>query len=342
MVEVVLYFVYMVWLKFLLCLIIILFAGTKLARYGDIIAEKTGLGRMWIGLVLLAFVTSMPEMVTGVSSAALVKIPDLALGTFFGSCLFNLSILAILDILHRNTPILSKASLSHIASAGLGILLLAVASGGILAGDRFPGLSLGWVGVPGIIVLILYLVGTRQMFRFERRQQVAQPQPEVYLYRDVSARSAIGRFALAAIAVIGTGIWLSFVGDEIAQTTGWDTSFVGSLFLAITTSMPELAVTIAAVRLGAIDMAVADILGANMLDCVAIIVADLFYTQGSILADVSSTHLITAAVVFIMYLLVIAGLSFRHRRKTFGVISWYGPLLFGLYILGAYFLFIQA
>ena len=75
----------MVWIKFLLCLIIILLAGTKLARYGDAIAEKTGLGRIWIGLVLLAVITSMPEMVTGISAAALLKLPDLAIGDFYGT-----------------------------------------------------------------------------------------------------------------------------------------------------------------------------------------------------------------------------------------------------------------
>ena len=332
----------MVWLKFLLCLIIILFAGTKLARYGDAIAEKTGLGRIWIGLVLLAIVTSMPELATGVSAAALVKLPDLALGTLFGSCLFNLVILALLDVLYRRTPILSKVSLSHMASAGMGILLIAVAAGSILAGGRFPGLALGWVGISGIVIIILCLVGARQMFRFERKQQSALPQAASFQYKEIPTRVAYLRFASAAIAVIGAGIWLSFVGKEIAQTTGWDASFVGSLFLAITTSMPELVVTVAAVRLGAIDMAVADILGANMLDIVGILWADLFYTQGPILAAVSRVHLITAVVVMVMSLLVIVGLRFRQKRKTFVVISWYGPLLIGLYIFGAYALFTSA
>ena len=330
------------WLKFVLCLVIILFAGTKLARYGDAIAEKTGLGRIWVGLLLLAAVTSMPELVTGVSSVALVKLPDLALGTIFGSCLFNLTLLALLDVLYRRTPILSEVSRTHIVSAGVGILLVAVAAGSIFAGERFSGLVLGWVGLPSIVILILYLVGTRLAFRFERRDQSA-PQAETFLYTGVSARAVYLRFALAAMAVIGAGIWLSFIGDEIAETTGWGASFVGSLFMAITTSMPELAVTVATVRLGLLDMAVADILGANMLDIVIITWADLFYTRGPILFQprslVSDAHLITAMVVVIMTFLVIIGLRFRQRRKTFVVISWYGPLFIGLYIFGAYALF---
>ncbi len=335
----------MVWFKFLLSAVIILFAGTKLARYGDAIAEKTGLGRIWTGLVLLAAITTMPELVTGVSSAVLVGLPDLALGTLFGSCLFNLTILALLDILNRPTPILSRASPVHIASAGLGILLIAIAAGSILGGARFSGLSLGWVGIPSLIIIVVYLVGARQIFRFEQKRQLPSLPAASLQYKDIPTRTVYLRFALAAIAIIGAGIWLSFIGDEIAETTGWGASFVGSLFLAVTTSMPELVVAIAALRLGAIDMAVADILGANMLDMVVITWADLFYTRGPILSQprflVSDAHLTTALVSIVMSLLVIVGLRFRLRRKTFIVISWYGLALIGLYIFGAYRLFIS-
>jgi len=330
----------LVWLKFLLSVVIILFAGTKLARYGDAIAEKTGLGRVWIGMVLLATITTMPELVTGVSSAALVGLPDLALGTLFGSCIFNLAILALLDVLYRPAPILSQVSLRHMASAGMGILLIAIAAGTILAGERFSGLALGWVGISSIVIIMVYLVGIRQMFRFERKHPLP-PQAALSQYEGISPRTVYLRFALAAIAVIGAGIWLSFIGDEIAETTGWGASFVGTLFLAVTTSMPELVVTVAALRLGAIDMAVADILGANMLDMVVITWADLFYTQEPILATVSRAHLITAMVAVVMSLLVIAGLRFRQKGKTFIIISWYGPALIMLYIFGAYASFIS-
>ena len=329
----------MVWLKFLLCLVIILFAGAKLARYGDAISVKTGLGRLWIGLVLLAIVTSMPEFITAVSSAALVKLPDLALGTLLGSCLYNLTILAVLDVLYRGAPILSKASRSHIAPAVMGILLIALIGGTILAGESISGLSLGWVGISSIVIIILYLVGARQIFHFERKRQPALSQANSLQYSEVSAKTIYIRFALVAIAVIGAGIWLSFIGDEIAKTTGWSASFIGSLFLALITSMPELVVSVAAIRLGAIDMAVADIVGANMLDIVAVLWADLFYTQGPILSVVSRAHLHTIMLVLVMSLLVIVGLWFRQKRKTLVVISWYGPLLIGLYIFGVYALF---
>jgi cation:H+ antiporter len=329
----------LVWLKFLACLGIILFAGTKLARYGDAIAEKTGLGRIWIGLVLLAFVTTAPELVTGVSAAALVKLPDLALGTLLGSCIFNLSILALLDMLYRPAPLLNRASRRQIISAIAGIVLIGIAALAIWGGDRLSGFSLGWVGVPSIIILILYLVGARQMFRFERRHPLPSLQATTPRYQQLSTRAVCFRFAVAAIAVIGAGIWLSFIGDEIAEVTGWGSTFVGSLFLAITTSMPELVVCLSCLRLGAIDMAVADVLGANMLDMVVILWADIAYTKGPILATVSKAHIATAVVAILMSLVIIFGLRFPRRRKLLRFSSWYSPVLIGLYILGAYYLF---
>ena len=147
------------------------------------------------------------------------------------------------------------------------------------------------------------------------------------------------RYALAAMAVIGTGIWLAVSGDEIAEATGWGAGFIGGLFLAVSTSMPELVVTVAAVRLGAIDMAVADALGANMINIAKIVAIDLFCSEGPVLSLVSRDHLTTAVVAIAMTFIVILGLRFRQERKTFVVISWYGPLLIGLYIFGAYALF---
>jgi len=330
----------LIWFKFVLCLAIILFAGTKLARYGDVIAEKTGLGRIWIGLLLIAAITTMPEMATGVSSVVLVDSPDLALGTLLGSCLFNLSILALLDILHRSTPALTEASPRHIASAGWGILLVALVAGGILAGARFSGLTLGWVGIPSIIILVVYLAGMRRMFLSERNHQLPTAKADSLQYEEIPARTTYVKFALAAAAVIGAGIWLSKIGYGITEVTGWGASFVGSLFLAISTSAPELVVAITALRIGAVDMAVADVLGANMLDIAVIILVDVAYSRGFVLSSVSSSHLVTAAVVVVMNLLVIAGLKARQRRKTFLFVSWYAIALIGLYIFGAYALFI--
>jgi cation:H+ antiporter len=332
----------LVWLNFAIALAIIIIAGTRLARYGDAIAEKTGLGRLWIGLILLAAITSIPELATGISSVALVGDPDLAIGALFGSNIFNLAILALIDTVHPYTPLLSLVSSRQLLVALGGILLIGVAGLGILAGDILSPIALGWLGVSSVVVLLLYLWLIRVMFRREQREQNEQPpapEPQETRYHEMSHREVWLKFGLASAAVIGAGIWVSFLGEEIAVVTGWETSFVGSLFLAVSTSMPELVVTFAALRLGAYDMAVADLLGSNMFNMAIILPIDLFYTQQAVLSASSSVHLITAAVGIVMTTVVIVGMRLKRKRKAFRLFSWYGILLFGLYLAGFYILF---
>ena len=330
----------MLWLAFIFCLVVILFAGFKLTKYGDAIAEKTGLGAVWIGLVLIALVTSLPELATGISAAALVDAPDLALGTIFGSCTFNLAILAILDILYSGGPILNKVSKGHIISAGAGALLVALAAAGIFFGEGLSGLSLGWVGVPSLILFIFYVFSVRQIFNYEcHRNGGKNKLPLTLQYDGISNRHVYTRFTIAALAIIGAGIWLAFIGEEIATIYNMNSSFVGTLFLALTTSMPELAVGIAAVRLGAIDIAMADLMGANMINIAKIFIIDIFYKKGPILSLVSNAHLITAMITITMTLIVVIGLRFRYRRKVFKLAGWYSYLIIGLWFLGAYLVY---
>jgi cation:H+ antiporter len=341
----------LVWFKFILCIGIILFAGTKTTRYADIIADKTGLGRIWIGMLLLGIITSMPELITSLSSVTLVGggVPDLGMGTLLGSCIFNLSVLAILDIMNRRVPVLNYASRRHISSALIGILLFAILAVAISFSEGLSGLMLGWLGVPCLTLFIIYLLGAWGVYTSERNYQLslmpvseeADETPGEAPIIKPEIKWLWPKFITGALAIIGTGIWLSFVGNEIAEVTNWDTSFVGSLFLAISTSMPELVVAISAFHIGAIDLAVADILGANMLDVTYIFILDILYTKGPILSSVSGVHTISAIIAAVMSLAVIIGLRFQQKRKTFIFISWYGILLIGLYLFGAYHLFIS-
>jgi cation:H+ antiporter len=333
----------LVWLKFLFCLVVILIAGTRLAKYGDAIAAKTGLGRIWIGLLLIAIVTSMPEMVTGISAAALVQVPDLAVGDFMGSCLFNLTILAALDMIYRPAPVLSHASRRNILPAWLGIILIILTGISLLTGERLADISLGWVGISSIVIFLFYLFFIRRMFKYERRQNTAKPPTKAdNKYDHISSKVVYTRFAIAALFIIGAGIWLAFIGDEISETYNLSSSFVGSLFLAINTSLPELVVAITAVRIGAIDIAVADILGANMLNMANMFIADVFYSRGPILSSVSSDHLITALGAIVMTLLLIIALRFQGQRKTFKYISWYGVAFIAIYFAVSFFIYSSA
>ena len=89
----------LVWLQFIACTAAIVYSGSRLSRYGDIIAEKTGLGRFWVGALLVAMVTSLPELISGVSAVTVFDLPEIAVGGVIGSCMFNVLIIALVDAL---------------------------------------------------------------------------------------------------------------------------------------------------------------------------------------------------------------------------------------------------
>jgi hypothetical protein len=111
----------MPWLKFAVCAILIGVAGPILTHYADTIARLTGLSRSWVGLVLLAGATSLPELFTGVSAVAVASAPNIALGDALGSCIFNLAMLVVLDVMSRNEPVYRYIDQGHILTAGFGV-----------------------------------------------------------------------------------------------------------------------------------------------------------------------------------------------------------------------------
>jgi cation:H+ antiporter len=245
-------------------------------------------------------------------------------------------------MIYRPAPVLSHASRRNILPASLGIVLIALAGISILAGEWLVDVSLWWVGAPSILIFLFYLFFARRMFLYENRQNIAvQPPKPDNKYDGISIKTVYTRFAIAALAIIGAGIWLAFIGNEISETYNLSSSFVGSLFLAINTSMPELVVAITAVRIGAIDMAVANILGANMLNMANIFIADVSYNRGPILSSVSSDHLITALGAIVMTLMLIIALRFPGQRKLFRFISWYGAAFIAIYLGVSFFIYLS-
>ena len=101
------------WLKFAVCILLIGVAGPVLTRYADVISRLTGLSRSWIGLVLLATATSLPELITGISAVAIANVPNIAVGDALGSCVFNLLMLVLLDALSREEPIYRRIDQGH-------------------------------------------------------------------------------------------------------------------------------------------------------------------------------------------------------------------------------------
>ncbi len=326
------------WAQFLLAAGLIALAGSRLSRYGDIIAEKTGLGRSWIGLLLLATVTSLPELATGISAVTVAGVPNIAVGDVLGSCVFNLLLLVVLDFLHRGEPVYTRASQGHILSAAFGLVLIGFVAFSLLVAGRGGVPTVGHLGWYSPLILALYGFAMNTVFRYERQQIAAHAARAVELYPGISLRQAAIGYGLAALVVVGAGIWLPFLGADIAEATGLHKTFVGTLFVAFATSLPELVVTIAALRLGALDLAIANLLGSNLFDIAILAVDDAFFLEGPLLSHVSPLHAVSAVSAMIMSAIVIVGLLYRPRTRLFRTVGWTSIFLLCVYLLNSFVL----
>jgi cation:H+ antiporter len=198
----------MVWLKFAACLAIILVAGTQLSKYGDALGEKTKLGRAWIGMVLLATVTSMPELATGISSITLVGEPNLTLGDLFGSNLLNIVIIALLDVVYTKGPLLYFVGSGVILVATASAMFLAVVATFMYIVQNVSSLAIAnYVGLYSPVLFVLFLLTQYMLFRYRPAEQ-AKPDGVVEKgrYERLPMRRVVGGFGLAAVATVGAGI----------------------------------------------------------------------------------------------------------------------------------------
>ena len=329
----------LLWLQLLLCLAIIGYAGYYLSRYGDIIADKTGMSASWVGLLLLSTATSLPELVTGISAVTAAHTPNIAVGDVLGSTVFNLAILVMLDALYRQETIYSRAAQGHILSAALGTLLIAFAGFSLLLDRAGMSPAIWHIGLYTPLILLVYLVAMRAVYSYERQTLSTYAEQASERYPDVSLRSAVKGYAQSALAVVIAGSWLPFLARDISELMGWGQSFVGTLLVAAVTSAPEAVVTVSALRLGALDMAIANLLGSNLFDIAILAVDDMCYRAGPLLAHVDASHALTAFTAVMMSSLVIVGLVFRPRSRAALGLTWISLGLFLLYILNSWLLF---
>ena len=325
----------MLWAQFAIAALIIIGAGYKLSHYGEQISARTGISQTFVGIILFSTVTSLPELTVCITSTTVVGEPDLALGNIFGSTLFNLLLIAVFDIVQGRGAILDLLSPGHVIAASMGVVLAGIAILGIGLG---LDINLLWIGIESIILLFIYLVALRILYRHE-----VLLSPREIVEGEESSRIKEGKylylfFALGALVIVGAGYWLSHTADAIAQTTGWGRSFIGSFMLAVVTSLPELAVGIPLIRKGAFNMAIGSLLGSNIFNIAIIPILDIVFTKGAVLAHVSQNHILTAVLGIVMTNIIIVDLIYRAKRVPWRI-GWGSISLIVLYVVGSIILF---
>jgi cation:H+ antiporter len=307
-------------LQFVLAALVIVAAGTALTRYGDAIADLTGLGRVVVGSIFLAGATSLPELLVDLNAVRL-GFPDLAVGDLVGSSLFNLLILAVLDMSHYSRgQLLSRVSAAHALSATLSIALTVLAALAILLGARLGGFVVGGVGVGCLALLVAYLFGVRVLFYDQRtaaqaaQQASARGQTVMVPAGKVTLRRAIIGYVISAGVIVAAAPFLAGAAGEIADASGLGATFIGTTLVAFCTSLPELVATLVAVRMGALELAVGNIFGSNAFNMVLLVPLDLAH-PGSLLAAVSPNHALTCLATILVTAVAVMGQLYQVEKR---------------------------
>jgi cation:H+ antiporter len=322
--------IFSLWIQLGISTLIILYASNFLAQTADEIADITGLGRSIIGVVLLATATSLPELGTGVSSIVLFNEVDLAAGDVFGSCVFNLLIIGILDLFWRNKPILSAVGNTPIIIASLSILLVSVSILGIIYTEylnQINFLFFNRIDPFSIVLLLLFTISMVVIYKVEKNNNSNNDSSN----SSSSLKKSGLIFLSSAIVIIICAVWLANLGKNIAVIMEWETSFVGTQFLAFSTSLPELAASIAAIRINAPELAITNILGSNLFNIGIVLFSDDLVSKNIHLLNViSNVHLISAIASIIMTIIVVIACKQQFSNKIYGDVT--ASLIVTIYI----------
>jgi cation:H+ antiporter len=324
---------------------VVVFAGARFARLADSVAERLQLGSGWVGLIMLATVTSLPELVTG-GTATYIGNVDLAMGGILGSCSFNITIIVLLNALWGGGSVLRGVSPLHTLTSSFGLALIGLTMLGFVLMDKFAGsprlaqvTEFTWAAV----ILVTYIGCMRLTYRFELAQVVEAAGGAER--QNIGTALAVD-VAVMAFILVAASWWLAKLGDVlsthqiglIGRPLG--ATFVGACFLALATSLPEIVTSIAAVRLGNLDLALGNIFGSNMfnifvipmLKIVSLVRGDsiMLVGQGS---DITQ-NLIAGLLAILLTAIAIAGLAYKSRRKLLRRFGFDSVLIGLTYVLG--------
>ncbi len=305
-------------------------AGYYLTCLGDTIAEETGFGHNIVGFVLLAAITSLPELSTSITGATLGQ-SELVFGNMIGSNIFNTLIIGLI-LIGIGWKIRTEGHVRNVLSGAMGITMAAFA--GMLIVLK--------AGYSGILLIAAYLFMMAVHYRFERKEQMdaeGEGTPAFY-FRKLAP--VYFKFLFFSVIIVIAGYLMTGICDRIAVTpfhVGKGTlilgrTFVGQMFLAVATSLPELIVSFSAVKLGKIDMAYANVFGSNIFNMAILGISALVY-KGNMFADVG-IHIYFSFFIF-MLMVSIAIISLKYRVKS--RIRWDGISILVLFLLNAFYLF---
>lgn len=305
----------------ILCICVIWFS-TKCAKYVDLIDKKTKISGAFIGGVVLAGVTSLPEVFTSLSAVIMFNNPEMVVGNVLGSNIFNLAVLATLCIISIKAFTTAKVSKSHYKVVLFTILIYI-----ILAITSFVvNISVLNVSITSILILIIYAISVKYMSYDDSEHNKDES-------GNITVKSIIIRFIISSIALVITSILITQTTDIIAEKLNLNAGLAGALLLGIATSLPELSSSVALVKRGNFNASIGNITGSNIFNFLIISISDFIYREGSIFISSKSTNslsLFGSIACLLTAFILIGKLKNKNNKSLYIILS---ALILMCYIL---------
>lgn len=269
-------FMVLLFAEYLVLAVFVVYFSIKLSFYVDELDKKTNISGAFIGGIILAAVTSLPELFTSISACLIVKEPNLVLGNVLGSDLFNLIIFGLCLLFAAKLYKECYVSKTHPYTLLLTLLMYAACCYGITHQNSTVDLKIFALDIASIAILIIYVINVKVIAGDEGNET------EEEASSDLTPKQILVRFAVFAILLVAASIVLTVVTDELADRLELGKTVAGAIFLGVATSLPELTSSINLVRLKNFNASIGNVTGSNIFNFIILVFGDLLYTGGSI------------------------------------------------------------
>lgn len=314
---------------YLILATIVVFLSIKLADYVDLLDKKTNLSGAFIGGVILAAVTSLPELFTSISAVLVVNQPNMVMGNILGSNIFNMTIIGVLIVFFAKSFTRAKVGISHLKTSVFTLVLFLLMF--IAVFFKFD-ISFFNISIYSVIIVVLYAISIRFMAGDEASEDSEDNSK-------LTLKQIIVRFIIMAVLLVASSIAITYVTDRLASDLNLGATLAGAIFLGIATSLPELTSCIALAKKGNFNACVGNVLGSGIFNFCILAVADLIYRGGSIYQGEAQTR---SLVLFgtISTVLVLITLYLKTKKKPLAEKYSQAYRILGVAIAACYVLFL--